>query len=249
MAKTSRKAKEVRHLTMLYMLQGSTEEYIVKYYASKNRNSTDGKKYFIPYFGGFYIAGPLGNNNPKLGKNTLDFALRPVLTCPNSSECRNTCYALKSDRSRPNVFLKRTILTWLARHDINLLKEIVIDQLKHVAKKYIRIDTAGDIFSQEYLDFWVEIAKAFPEKFFYGYTKCYHLFDFSECLKTKNIHFVNSILPNGEKNFGEEEKIIPLCKKLNVKVCPYRKGHENNKHCMENCFLCAHEMHMGFVEH
>ena len=98
--------------------------------------------------------------------------------CPNAGACASFCYARNGTYNFSNV---------KGRHIENL--EYVLDEpqewfnqmlaeVSHpkMVGKYIRIHDAGDFFSKEYLDLWVEIARLTPQVTFYCYTKEVKLF-------------------------------------------------------------------------
>ena len=98
--------------------------------------------------------------------------------CPNAGACASFCYARNGTYNFSNV---------KGRHIANL--EYVLDEpqewfnqmlaeVSHpkMVGKYIRIHDAGDFFSKEYLDLWVEIARLTPQVTFYCYTKEVKLF-------------------------------------------------------------------------
>ena len=47
--------------------------------------------------------------------------------------------------------------------------------LAGIRAKTIRVHDSGDFYNQDYLNKWIAIAKQFPDKKFYAYTKSFHL--------------------------------------------------------------------------
>lgn len=103
---------------------------------------------------------------------------RNVKVCPNAGACAGVCYARNGTYNFSNV---------KGRHIANL--EYIIDDLPgwtaqmlaevstpKMTGKYIRIHDAGDFFSEEYLNAWLEIARQVPQVTFYCYTKEVSLF-------------------------------------------------------------------------
>ncbi len=113
--------------------------------------------------------------NSKLPKSTLNFSLPPILSCPNSTkQCISHCYAKKAFKQYPNV---RT--AWTNNFKCSLFDGFY-DTLKgkiNSFKKWetFRISVSGDFYNQRYLDIWFKVAKLFPNKIFYTYTKSHHL--------------------------------------------------------------------------
>jgi len=96
-------------------------------------------------------------------------------TCPKAGACAGICYARQGRYLMPNVQKAREFNLEKARGPLaNFVREAVED-LKTVKNKIVRVHDSGDFFSQAYLDAWYKIARAFPEKTFYAYTKSLHL--------------------------------------------------------------------------
>jgi hypothetical protein len=56
---------------------------------------------------------------------------------------------------------------------------------------------------------WVRIARSYPEKRFYSYTKVEHIFDFSALKGLPNANIISSFI-NGKLNFGPIEYVKKL---------------------------------------
>jgi len=90
----------------------------------------------------------------------------------SGKEAKIRCYAVNVEVLFPKIFDSR----W---RNLQLLKKcdkagMVALLNKSIAKSRnpkVRIHASGDFFSQTYFDSWLEIAKLFPQKLFYGYTK------------------------------------------------------------------------------
>lgn len=103
-----------------------------------------------------------------------DHTFNGLNTCPGASACKAVCYAKQGRYRMPNV----------ANSKLNNLEETLkasfvtnaVESLKK-EKRYdtVRIHDAGDFYSQEYYDQWIDIARALPEHIFYAYTKALHL--------------------------------------------------------------------------
>ena len=103
---------------------------------------------------------------------------RTMNVCPNAGACASFCYARNGTYNFSNV---------KGRHIANL--EYVVDEPEawfnqmlaevsqpKMAGKFIRIHDAGDFFSEDYLNLWLEIARRTPQVNFYCYTKEVSLF-------------------------------------------------------------------------
>ena len=115
----------------------------------------------------------ISSGNKKLPTGTLNFSLPPQTSCPFATEeCKKHCYAMKSFRQYPNV---RN--AWTENFEESKTKDFVQKVVSFLQKKrkwsQFRISVAGDLYNQEYFNKWCEIAKQFPTKIFYLYTKTY----------------------------------------------------------------------------
>jgi sulfatase maturation enzyme AslB (radical SAM superfamily) len=112
------------------------------------------------------------------------------------------CYSHKFYRIYPNVLPAQT-----ARYYESLKPDFsanIIKELKRVRKpvKYFRIHaSAGEFYSQAYIDSWLDIASAFPSITFYAYTKRLADFDFTALSSLPNFVLINS-LHFGKLNYG-----------------------------------------------
>ena len=109
--------------------------------------------------------------NKKLPTTMLNFSLPPELSCPGATEeCKKYCYAKKAYRQYP-----ATKTAWdenmVMSKDMKFVENIT-DFIKNQRKwESFRIHTSGDFYCQRYLNKWFKIAKEYPTKIFYAYTK------------------------------------------------------------------------------
>lgn len=102
-------------------------------------------------------------------------ALDGTITCPNASKCIKGCYAQMGAYVWTNVKAAHNAKLQLTRQ-LNFV-QLMIDEINSKLKKsknvYIRIHDAGDFYSQEYLNKWIDIINNFKDKsvIFYAYTK------------------------------------------------------------------------------
>jgi hypothetical protein len=94
-------------------------------------------------------------------------------TCPNAGICAAFCYAKSGTFMFRNVreaHIKKLELVLFNRMK---WKQMINEELakKKYIGKYIRIHDAGDFFSKDYLDDWIEIAEKNKQCTFYSYTK------------------------------------------------------------------------------
>lgn len=128
--------------------------------------------------------------NMKLPKETLNFSLPPEESCPGATkECKKHCYAKKAYRIYPSTRVAWKENYKLSHHE-NFVVWMIFELYEFRNWKQFRIHTSGDFYSQEYLEKWFRIARQFPQKIFYAYTKSL-LLDFSN--KPKNFIVIASV--------------------------------------------------------
>ena len=118
--------------------------------------------------------------NSKLGKDVLIFNLPPGGkaqggTCKPTAWCILHCYAMKGLHNFPSV--KAANAERLAISLRATFAQEAIDELKRTNKSFVRIHSSGDFYSEEYVNKWIQICKACPEKKFLAYTKSRHLIE------------------------------------------------------------------------
>lgn len=191
---------------------------------------------------------PLTDWNEKLGKGVLCFDIVSKRTCPNCAKCLN-CYANKIETLRPYVYNKHLFNTLLLLHYTVNLQVAIERQLSRTTKRIVRLHSSGDFFAQWYVDFWADIAKKFPHIFFYGYSKSFNWVDFSEINALPNVNILNSILPDGDINYGDDDFLAEKTTQFpDISVCPVTLGIEGAE-CMRTCHDCWHKRFMLFKEH
>ena len=112
--------------------------------------------------------------------------------------------------------------------------------------KYFRIHaSAGEFYSQQYLNSWHRIAKHFPKIIFYCYTKRKKDFDFSLFENEPNVIVIDSFHFKG-LNYGPIDKAP-----ANAYICPHQKG--TTTICGQTCSYCmtkeAQTNSVYFIKH
>lgn len=130
--------------------------------------------------------------------------------CPKAGSCRNFCYAKSKRYLFKNVRLPREYnLRFLLDYchnkgnDFSLFIEAVVYDIAQFpkTKKRIRIHDSGDFFCKEYFFAWLEIAKHYPDIYFYAYTKQVRLVNKYRDQLPHNFHVIQSF-------GGQEDKHI-----------------------------------------
>ena len=95
--------------------------------------------------------------------------------CPKAGACATLCYARQGRYIMKQVAEAREFNLSKVRADLQQFYTEAVADLARLKSSSIRVHDSGDFFSQEYMDTWFRIARAFPKKHFYAYTKSLHL--------------------------------------------------------------------------
>ena len=150
------------------------------------------------------------NKKLKLDK-IFTFSLPVIITCIKALACLAFCYAQKG-------YYKMFSKTIRKSHNENFelakskdFVKVICNELRKRKIKTCRIHSAGDFFSQVYLNRWYIIARHNKNIFFYAYTKSIHL-NFKNFDKLKNTKVIQSF-------GGKLDNKINL-KKPNARIFP-----------------------------
>lgn len=125
--------------------------------------------------------------NAKLPRTTVIFDLPAGHSCPFAKLCKSKadpvtgkltdgpdtqfrCYAASVESLRTSV----RKLRW---HNFNIIKNKTRKQIAKILINQLppgflyRLHSSGDFFSQSYFEAWIDVARAFPIRTFYAYTK------------------------------------------------------------------------------
>lgn len=92
-------------------------------------------------------------------------------TCPSAGICAGFCYAKSGTYNFRDVKASHIEKLRLVLEYPDAWREGMISELAKDKYQFIRIHDAGDFFSREYAQAWIEIASRYPSKLFYAYTK------------------------------------------------------------------------------
>jgi hypothetical protein len=182
----------------------------------------------------------VSTGNRKL-KNVIIFNLPAgkEFTCKES--CAG-CYAQKAQRQYPEVLPCRIKNLEASKKDDFVANMVEI--LSSLRQPYVRFHESGDIYSQEYFDKLVAIAKAVNKKF-YIYTKRDNEFDLSD--KPDNLNIIFSILPCGNYNYGSNDFLFEMKETYPfAHICECGFGGKFESKCGKDCTLCM-EGQVNFV--
>jgi len=154
------------------------------------------------------------------------------------------CYAAKAQVRFKAVLLSRErnyLASQLPSFPSRVIAEILACKRPLVA---VRVHESGEFYSQEYLDYWTEIATALPHITFYAFTKRRAHFDFTTLSSLPNVVTINSI-QHGALNYGKLENAPN-----GAFICPCHKGAV----CGYTCNYCqtkglADTTGVWFVQH
>ena len=169
----------------------------------------------------------LQRGNSKLSSNTLTFNI-PASPSICGRVCKG-CYSYKAYKMYPNVLPAQE-----SRYQASLQPDFtsrISSELTRMRKpfKYVRIHaSAGEFYSQSYIDFWLTIAKSNPAVTFYAYTKRVSDFDFSQLSALQNFILIDS-LHFGRINFGPS-----TAAPNGAFICPA----SDSIRCGEQCTFC-----------
>ena len=99
---------------------------------------------------------------------------RRIKTCPAAGVCATFCYARVNTYRFPAVLAAHTRNLQRVVDDLPGWRDDMIAELgarRYRGGKWVRIHDAGDFFSDEYLEAWLEIARSVPDVMFYCYTR------------------------------------------------------------------------------
>ena len=121
-----------------------------------------------------------------------DYSFDGGNTCPAANACRGVCYAKQGRYLMAGVRNAR-LHNFNASRDYASFVVSAVADLTRLTKRYnvVRVHDSGDFYSQEYVNAWKSIARAFPATIFYAYTKSLHLDIASDC--PSNLRIVQSL--------------------------------------------------------
>ena len=189
----------------------------------------------------------IARSNFKLRCSIFDL---PVgVTCAPNTQCSKYCYAKKAAIQYPNV-KKSRLNNYEASKRASFMND-VIDELKNRPVKVVRIHSAGDFYSRDYIMKWFGIAYSLPNFRFYAYTKRCDIINHgllrSKPPNFKMIYSVDGIV-DAVYDKARIEAIVSLTMKTGYDkvaiVVPNSQNNcpaiaDKNKKCQVDCFKCS----------
>lgn len=113
-------------------------------------------------------------SNTKLGKGVGAVSLPALSSCPGKTAyCSKVCYATKGFFRMKNV--KGSLDdNYVTSQGPNFITEVT-RAIKTHKLNTIRIHPSGDLYSNDYIDKWIEIVKANPDVKFWVYTRSWRM--------------------------------------------------------------------------
>lgn len=142
----------------------------------------------------------------------------------------NGCYAIKEQQRWPSVVVGRERRLEASKSSDFAVRISAELSKKKKRPKYFRVHASGEFYSQDYVDSWVEIAKANPDIVFYAYTKRKKKFNFDTLSALSNFILIDS-LHFKIINYGTMEEAPK-----GAFICPDQKGSTTN--CGIDCTWC-----------
>jgi hypothetical protein len=137
------------------------------------------------------------------------------LTCPMADECIKFCYARKSAYTWSNVKP-----AFERRYELTKTSDFIVEMNAEIQKRkpqYVRVHDSGDYYSREYLQKWIEIAKANPDVRFYSYTNMVELlkeitlpenYDIIYSMSGKQKHMINTEVDRHARIFSNSAELL-----------------------------------------
>lgn len=127
----------------------------------------------------------------------------PWYSCPGRTKfCENWCYACSGQFTFPSVVTAQAE-RWAQTADLGAWMDHTAAEVKRLAgprrrlsrrqtdgRLVLRVHSAGDFYSVDYLRAWYEVAKRCPEAVFYTYTRTWTLPEFRRALDEAPDNFV-----------------------------------------------------------
>jgi len=174
--------------------------------------------------------------NVKMGPDVYIFNLPPKITCTPSKWClygkngKPACYALRNNFNLPSV-----VKSMKERYEVSLRDDFierVVEEVFNNKAKYVRLHSAGDFYSEDYVIKWIRIAESAPKTKFRSTTRRRDLTSIIQELDSLPNVIIRESLDNERPTPEMGLKFAALSHLDIVKSGTYK--------CMNSCEKCKH---------
>ena len=181
----------------------------------------------------------LGEGNTKVGE-VFTFSLPSKITCPGASRwCRKNCYSYRLERIRPAC--RKAYANNLALiQDLEKFTTTMIGVLPRIMSCF-RIHVGGDFMNPGYVRAWQRICAAFPQTWFWGYTRSWVAQELRAALddlrSLPNVEVFASVDPNMTlPPKGWRVAFIDIDPRAKGIFCRHQTGFQESCLACEYCF-------------
>ena len=114
-----------------------------------------------------------------------------LITCPGAGICAKFCYAQQGRMAMSNCLQAQENRLKLSQSK-DFVPEL-LHEMFHRKWEMLRIHDVGDMYSEPYLEKWLNMMAFFPDRQFFAYTKMVPMFKKHAAAIPKNFHVVFSL--------------------------------------------------------
>ena len=189
--------------------------------------------------------------NLKIGKDTIIFNMGSASECPSGEAglcdlfLSRDCYALKSEKMYPQVlpYRQRQEEFWKSADPIDMAEAIqkAFSRRRKVALKWVRVNEAGDMHSEECFTKLKQLASLLPDVNFYTYTHRSDLVTTSKNIPKNLVINTSNFEVKGLNQFAVEPRVT--CSSLKTEAMRVREEirelhGDNALTCIGDCSAC-----------
>ncbi len=145
--------------------------------------------------------------NSELGK-IPNFNLAPIISCYNSKNCAQYCYALKSFCMYPS-----TSFAWMKNYLYCLNRLNIVEKELNIAIEknnplYFRFHSSGDLISRKHFNIYIRVVNNFPDIQFLMYSKAYKYIPDNALNLPDNFKVILSLWNNIKKPYHKKNYLF-----------------------------------------
>lgn len=178
----------------------------------------------------------ISNGNTKMGL-IPSWSLPPVKYCYDSAICWKRCYARRVMCRHRNTRNAWTENGRLLDRNIAVVFDSINSWLRINEPRFFRIHVAGDFYSTEYIEHWLETVRCTPSTRFFTFSKAFELLRDYEI--PTNLNLFISYFPDSHQHdnlFFPEAYAGPKEKHREIRRARVREAFT----CPGNCLECRH---------